>query len=159
MQFGLTSAYSCSGDWGIGFFAAARHASAFLVNDPELGLLCFLCDIESSGGDGSIVTIKPRDAVRRKLFIASLGLDIISEAGRIESVQVTPTNVVVAFEAVASQPLVSVLRLRVEQPAVTSGNRKLLSITPDGGAVLRRGAWEFQPQGALQTFEVTLQVR
>ena len=80
-----------SGDWGVGFFAAARHAGAFLVEDPELGQLCFLCDIvaarrggrggDADGSGGATVVVKPRDAWRKKLFVASMGLEIISEVG------------------------------------------------------------------------------
>ena len=79
----------------------------------------------------------------RRLFLASMGLDIIAEAGRIESVEVQGAHtIVVSFESAASQPHVSILRLRVEQPAVVSGNRPPLTVTPSAGWVLKRGAWE-----------------
>ena len=59
-----------------------------------------------------------------------------------------------------SQPLVSVLRLRVEQTAVVSGARPALTIAPTASPApgMKRGAWEFQPQGALQTTAVELSV-
>jgi hypothetical protein len=152
-----------SGDWGVGFFAAARHAGAFLVNDPDLGMLCFLCDIDSATEEpaaGDTVVVKPRDAVRKKLFIASLGVELISESGRIESVSVSATKITVTFEDLHSQPLVSVLRLRLEQTAAASGNRPALTIAPTATPApsMSRGAWEVQPQGALQTTAVELSV-
>ena len=152
-----------SGDWGVGFFAAARHAGAFLVDDPELGQLCFLCDIEAGdAGDasGTGTVVKPRDAWRKKLFVASMGLEIISEAGRIESVAVSPTKLAVTFEDVASQPLVSAIRLRVEQPAVISGNRPAVTVTVSGSPAppLKRGAWEVAPAPGGQATVVTLAV-
>lgn len=92
---------SYSGDWGVGFFAAARHAGSFLVNDPELGQLCFLYDLEDNGGGGgggSAVVVKPRDAWHKRLFISSMGIEIISETGRFESIAVSSQKLVVAFE-------------------------------------------------------------
>ncbi len=152
-----------SGDWGVGFFAAARHAGAFLVEDPDLGQLCFLCDVVDRGGnDAAAVLVKPRDAWHKKLFVSSLGVEIISEAGRIESVAVSSTALVVTFEDVAQQPLVSVLRLRVEQPAIVSGNRPALDVMPSsvGNAAppLKRGAWEIAPAVGGKTTVVTLSV-
>ena len=151
-----------SGDWGVGFFAAARHAGAFLVIDPELGPLCFLCDIDAAASSdsvaGSVITIKPRDAFRKKLFIASTGIELISEAGQIQSVSVSPTKIEVTFADVASQPLVSVLRLRVEQPAVVSGMRPALTVAPAASpaASLKRGAWEVTPEASGKTTVVVL---
>ena len=40
------------------------------------------------GAGGGAVLVKPRDAWHKKLFVGSLGVEIISEAGRIESVAV-----------------------------------------------------------------------
>lgn len=159
-----------SGDWGVGFFGAARHAGAFLVEDPELGQLCFLCDVADDGNNGAgaegagggAVLVQPHDAWRKKLFVGSLGVEIISEAGRIESVAVSSTALVVTFEDVAQQPLVSVLRLRVEQPAIVSGNRPALDVAPSSvGNVappLKRGAWEIAPAAGGKTTVVTLSV-
>lgn len=158
-----------SGDWGVGFFGAARHAGAFLVEDPELGQLCFLCDVVdggnndgAEGGGGGAVLVKPRDAWHKKLFVGSLGVEIISEAGRIESLAVSSSALVVTFEDVAQQPLVSVLRLRVEQPAMLSGNRPALDVAPsrvgDVAPPLKRGAWEIAPAPGGKTTVVTLSV-
>lgn len=127
------------------------------MEDPDLGTLCFLCDIDGSAPG---LVVRPRDALRKKLFIASLGVEVISEAGRIESVSVSATKITVTFETLHSQPLVSVLRLRVEQTAVVSGSRPALTIAPTTtpAPAMTRGAWEFQPQGALQTTAVELSV-
>ena len=52
-----------SGDWGVGFFAAARHASAFLVHDTELDQqLCFLCDIVGAEPTTGATTSTPAAA-------------------------------------------------------------------------------------------------
>jgi hypothetical protein len=150
-----------SGDWGVGFFAAMRHASSFLVNDPLLGQLCFLCDVDASEPDDTkAVVIRPRDPVRRRIFIASLGLDIISETARIDSIAVAPVHhqVVVTFESLTSQPLVSTIRMRVEQPAVVSGKRKLLTVQPSTPAPMKRNAWQFQPTSSTTPLVVTLEI-
>lgn len=33
-----------SGDFGLGFFGHSLESAAYMVNDTELGLLCYLCD-------------------------------------------------------------------------------------------------------------------
>ena len=149
-----------TGDWGIGFFAAARHAGAFLVEDPELGEVCFLCDIQhhGDGSDAAGVVVKLRDAWRKKLFISKPGLEIISEAGKIESIAVSPSKITVTFSDIATQPLVSVLRLRVEQPAVVSGQRPALQVAPAAALPMKRGAWEVVAAGAGTTTTVVLNV-
>lgn len=166
---------SYSGDWGIGFFASARHAGSFLVEDPILGLVCFLCDIVVSNGNGSgdesssamthVVTL--RDAWRKKLFISSLGVEVVSEAGTIASITVGAATVVVTFDAATAQSeLVSTLRLRADQPAAAAGNRPWMDVTLTSGNPQQtvasshpnpvvRGAWEI-PQAKSGVTEVTL---
>jgi hypothetical protein len=88
-----------------------------------------------------------RDAWRKKLFIASAGLQLSSESGTISSVTVNATTIRVEFSSASTQPLVSSFRLRVDQTAVESGKRAPLAIKAmlaGGKAPLEvRGAWEF----------------
>ena len=62
--------------------------------------------------------------------------------------------------AVAGQQLVSLLRLRVEQPAVSSGNRPALTVRPSAEPAppLKRGAWEIMAAGSGKTTVVELAV-
>ena len=74
-------------DYGIAFFGYARNAGAYVVEDPELGLLAFGGNV-TRGKDG--FQVEPRDAFRRRVFLAPLGLEITLDAGRIERVVCNP---------------------------------------------------------------------
>jgi hypothetical protein len=167
----LTS-ISYSGDWGIGFFAAARHAGSFLVEDPDVReILCFLCDVKTStpytttattsassppstaaATPFAVSTVTLRDAWRKKLFIASLGLQLTSEAGTIRTITIAASTIRIVYSSAADQPAVTNFRLRADQTAVASGKRPPLHIyatvagqTPP----LFRGAWEFAASTAV----------
>ena len=135
-----------------------RHAGAFLIDDPELGHVCFLCDIDPGLTGAGVTVVKPRDAWRKKLFVSQLGLEIISEAGKIESIAVSSAKITVTFADVATQPLVTVLRLRVEQPAVISGKRPALVVAPALALAMKRGAWEVAAAAAGNTTTVELSI-
>ena len=62
------------------------------------------------------------------------------------------------FSDIATQPLVSVLRIRVEQPAVISGKRPALKVAPAAALVLKRGAWEVAAEVAGTTTTVVLNI-
>ena len=148
-----------SGDWGVGFFATARHIGGVFVQDPDLGVLCFLCDVAPAAAasrDTTATVVLLRDAWRKKLYIGPLGLQLVSEAGTISSVAVADTTITVTFGDVATQPLVSVLRLRAEQPSVSSGHRPALVLQVEGGPQTVRGAWEIQPEPKGKTTTVVI---
>jgi hypothetical protein len=71
-----------SGDYGPGFLGLVLGAGTYVSQDSELGLLAY-------GGEltiktGSTVTVTTRDAVRRKIYIGPLGLQISIDAGIIQ---------------------------------------------------------------------------
>ena len=86
-----------SGDYGIGLYGYWRSAAAYLNCSAWRGWECMLCDIvgspqadgaEKPGGVSDVcggrVTISPRDALRRRAYIARLGLTISVEGAVIE---------------------------------------------------------------------------
>ena len=48
------------------------------MRDPQLGELCFLCDLD---GNASVIT--PRDSYSRNVYLQPLGLYLQAEAGQI----------------------------------------------------------------------------
>jgi len=103
-----------SGDHGLAFYGHSHNTQSFLVRDPDLGWLCYFCDLAQQP-DRLVVT--PRDTYRKRLYVASIGLQIVSDAGTIEKVEVTLVGkeiaaVNVVYDPRGGQPL-SRFRLRL----------------------------------------------
>ncbi|KAL2870365.1 uncharacterized protein BJX67DRAFT_370302 [Aspergillus lucknowensis] len=71
-----------SGDYGQGFLGVMLGSGVYVVKDPDMGLVAYGGNLEV---EGSVVTVYPRDAVRRRVYVASLGVYVTLSAGRIES--------------------------------------------------------------------------
>jgi hypothetical protein len=121
----------CSGDHGLAFYGHTHNTGSFLVYDPPstfsgLGWLCYLCDSTTTTTPSESTTsivLKPRDSYRRRVFIAPLGLQLVSEGGTFAEVHVTVSTsddaspptisaLTVIFDAVGTQPLTQ-FRLRL----------------------------------------------
>lgn len=63
-------------DFGVGFYGHAVNSGSFLVDGR-----CYLCDLTRVSANASVVV--PRDSFRRRLYVASLSLDVILETGEI----------------------------------------------------------------------------
>ena len=73
---------------GMGFYGHWKNAGSYLTCSAQLGWLCLGCDLTAapeaaceevqaaadSGGDGGELTVVPRDAFGRKLYLQPLGL-------------------------------------------------------------------------------------
>jgi len=129
-----------SGDYGIGLYGYWRSAAAYLDCSVWRGWECMLCDIvgspQADGAEepgsvsdvcGGRVTIAPRDALRRRAYIARLGLTISVEGAMIEQLTFEgSTNTVklalLRHEAAPSSEATLFLRSeRVFPPAVSAG--------------------------------------
>lgn len=92
-----------SGDFGPAFSGLVLGAATFLVAHPEFGLISFGGNIRTLG---TILTIQPRDAVRRRVYIAPLGLFFEIDAGRIThfTYDVNTRQVIATFAALRDSP-------------------------------------------------------
>lgn len=133
-----------SGDYGPGFFGYAVNTATYVVDDPTLGWLCFGGNLRQAGGT---IQIKPRDAFRGRLFIASAGLWITLDSGHIRRAIYNPHTGVVRIALDPATGITPVARLRIVQPAKV----------PDAGVYKpvesfrrERGAWVV-PLGARVT--------
>jgi hypothetical protein len=129
-----------SGDYGIGLYGYWRSAAAYLNCSAWRGWECMLCDIvgspqadgaEKPGGVSDVcggrVTISPRDALRRRAYIARLALTISVEGAVIEQLTFEGSTHTVKLallrqEAAPSSEAALFLRSeRVFPPAVSAG--------------------------------------
>lgn len=70
-----------SGDYGPGFVGMVLGSGTYLIEDEEFGLIVYGGNLELSG---DTVKVEVRDAVRQKVFIGPLGLEIKIDAGIIQ---------------------------------------------------------------------------
>lgn len=75
-----------SGDYGQGFLGLSLGQCVYLVRDDHYGNLAFGGDIDEGSSDATSITVLPKDAVRRRVFIAELQLKIEISAGALEQI-------------------------------------------------------------------------
>jgi hypothetical protein len=132
-----------SGDYGPNFLGHSLNSGTYLINHPEFGWQAFGGNASTAG---TTVTVQVTDSLRKRLYIAPLGLYLTLDAGQFESVSVdTRTNVVrvTLAPATAATPRA---RLRIEQPHQVAGVPTYRSAT----GTLERGAYAI-PLGASAT--------
>ncbi|GAB1207286.1 hypothetical protein APSETT445_006000 [Aspergillus pseudonomiae] len=70
-----------SGDYGPNFLGIMLGAGTYIVDEPDVGIIAY-------GGNLSVqrdtVIVQPRDAVRRRVYVASMGVYVTISAGQIE---------------------------------------------------------------------------
>ena len=123
-----------SGDYGPNFFGHAWNTATYVVDHPEFGWLAFGGNIQVRG---KIVTIAPLDSYRSRIYLASLGLWITLDAGRVEHVELDSGTGLVRLGLAAATEDTPEARLRIEQPARIRGigpYRPVSSLTSERGA-------------------------
>ncbi|RHZ64939.1 uncharacterized protein CDV56_108448 [Aspergillus thermomutatus] len=78
-----------SGDYGPNFLGVMLASATYVVEDPDLGLVAYGGNLAV---DGQVVTVEPRDAVRRRVYVASMGVYITTSPGWIEQLSFARTN-------------------------------------------------------------------
>lgn len=71
-----------SGDYGPNFLGHVFGAATYLVDHPIFGYVSFGGNVNKTG---DLVTVEPRDAVRKRIFVAPVSLYVELDAGIIES--------------------------------------------------------------------------
>lgn len=112
---GLLKRDGFSGDYGPGLYGYYRSASSYLTCMPPNGWVCALCDVQEGepaaeqqqppGGASSdrsatpagcnphaLLRIIPRDALRRRAYLAPLGLSILVEGAYLAEVTLVPAD-------------------------------------------------------------------
>ncbi|KAJ5158734.1 uncharacterized protein N7500_008385 [Penicillium coprophilum] len=123
-----------SGDYGPSFLGMMLTSAVYVVNDPDVGLVAFGGNIATNG---NTVTVQPRDAVRRRVYIAQMGIYVTISAGLIEEASFDvslPTTL--QLRIVPGSSAVSSVIVWVETP----GTENDYAVT--GGQLQRtRGGW------------------
>ncbi|GME25193.1 Glycoside hydrolase family 43 [Neofusicoccum parvum] len=79
-----------SGDYGPGFLGHALGAATYLVRHDTYGWAAFGGNVVNGTDDS--VTVEPKDAARRRVFVAPLGLYVQVDAGVIDSFTYAPAT-------------------------------------------------------------------
>lgn len=72
-----------TGDYGPSFVGHYQSSASYLVQHPEFGWVAFGGNLDISSTD--IISVTPRDSLRRRIYIAPNGLFVTFEAGQIQS--------------------------------------------------------------------------
>ena len=107
-----------SGDYGMNFFGHAMNTATYVINRPGFGWQAFGGNLNISR---SRVTVTPRDAMRRRVYIAPYGLWLTLDAGTFTSVEIDNKARIVRVELSPATASVATARLRIEQPATITG--------------------------------------
>lgn len=131
-----------SGDYGPNFVGLALNTGTHIVQHPLFGWQAFGGTVSSSST--SAVVVQPRDAVRRRVFLAPLGVLFTLDAGAFSQVvysmaaRTVQLTVLAAPEGVADAAAAPVGRLVVTQPAVVPG---VGAVVPTTALKQDAGAW------------------
>jgi hypothetical protein len=107
-----------TGDYGPNFFGHAITTGTYVINHPAYGWQAFGGNVTNAGG---WVTVKSLDSLRRRVYIAPLGLYLTLDAGTFDSVAINPSTKAVRITLSASNAFTPSARMRIEQPAKIAG--------------------------------------
>jgi hypothetical protein len=124
-----------SGDYGPNFFGHALNTGVYVIDHPEFGRLAFGGELEDEAG---IIRVRPRDAFRRRVYVAPLGLWLTLDAGRFRDVEIDVPGRVVRLGLEPADPYTPAARLRIQQPAEIGGVGRFL---PRSDLKMERGAF------------------
>jgi hypothetical protein len=126
------------------------------VQDPDLGLVAYGGNLVT-GSDGT-VTVQPKDAVRRKVYLAMYGVQFAVDAGAIESVKygndqvqvtIAPSIAGLSGAAMAGSPI-----LWVERMANVGGKA---NVVVDKALSMERGGWKIDLKNGSFAVNITFQ--
>lgn len=141
-----------SGDYGCNFLGLALGSGVYVVDDAALGLVAFGGIVS---GSSSSWTVEPRDAVRRKVFIAQLGFKFTVDAAAIESVThkngAVQITIVPSVKTVSEMAIASSTILRITKTAQVG---KVGSAVVAGLSALK-GGWAVDLKGGSVVVSVT----
>ncbi len=110
------------GDYGPNFFGHAVSTGTYIVNHPDFGWVAFggnlRGDLRSTGG---WVVVETLDSIRRRIYIAPLGLYLTLDRGTFERVALNPATGAVRVTLSPGTALSQTALLRIEQPATVAG--------------------------------------
>jgi hypothetical protein len=106
------------GDYGPNFFGHAVTTGTYVINHPDYGWQAFGGNLTNAGG---WIAVKALDSLRRRVYIAPLGLYLTLDSGTFETVAINPVTKAVRVTLSPSAAFTPSARLRIEQPAKVTG--------------------------------------
>ncbi len=116
-----------SGDYGPNFFGHAWNTGTYLVETPDFGWQAFGGNVSR---DGDWVSVACKDSFRNRVFLASVGLYLVLDAGAFESVAFNPKTRAVRVRLSAADAFTPAARLRIQ-----GSYRAVGSFASDAGAL------------------------
>jgi hypothetical protein len=135
-----------TGDYGPNFFGHAFNAATYVIKHPEFGWQSFGGNVSVSG---SWVNVKPLDSLRKRVYIAPLGLWLTLDAGTFEQVAINTRTNVVRVSLSAANAFTPNARLRVQQPAKITG-----VFAPRQNFVIERDAFTIPLRATITSIEL-----
>lgn len=106
------------GDYGPNFFGHAVTTGTYVIDHPDYGWQAFGGNLKTAGGE---VTVEPLDSIRRRVYIAPLGLYLTLDRGTFESVAMNPATHAVRVTLSPAAEYTPTALLRIDQPARVAG--------------------------------------
>lgn len=126
-----------SGDYGPNHLGLILGSGTYVVQDKELGLVAYGGNLIEDHGD--TITVQPRDAVRRRVYIGPLGVYVTIDAGIIQEFSYNPSSGVVSV-TLSQLSLVPKAPSTVMWVETLYGSSEYCVITP--GLKEERSGWQ-----------------
>jgi hypothetical protein len=124
-----------TGDYGLNFFGHSYNSATYLVNHPDFGWQAFGGNLSVSG---NTISVTPLDSMRRRVYLAPVGLWLTLDAGQFQKVDFDSQAHTVQVTLAPSDANTPSARLRIEQPATISG---IGTYAPTTSPTQERGAY------------------
>jgi hypothetical protein len=124
------------GDYGPNFFGHAITTGTYVIDHPEYGWQAFGGNVKQAGG---WVTVQALDSLRRRVYVAPLGLLLTLDAGTFDSVAINLSTHAVRVTLSPQVDFTPSALLRIEQPARPAGIGRFVLST--GTFVRERGGF------------------
>jgi hypothetical protein len=124
-----------SGDVGLNMFGHIYNSATYLINHPEFGWQAFGGNVTVSG---NTITVTPLDSLRRRVYLAPVGLWLTLDSGKFQTVVLDSGTHAVKVTLAPSDSNTPSARLRLEQPATVSG---VGTYAASGSYTQERGAY------------------
>jgi hypothetical protein len=107
-----------TGDYGPNYFGHSVNTGTYIVNHADYGWLAFGGNVVETA---PLVAVRTLDSLRKRVYIAPLGLYLTLDRGAFESVAINPKTNAVQIRLAPADALTSSALLRIEQPAKVTG--------------------------------------
>ena len=128
-----------TGDYGPNFFGHAVNAATYVINHPDFGWQAFGGNVIQGTDMGGWVTVKTLDSMRRRIYLAPMGLYLTLDRGAFESASINPATGALRLSLAPAAEFTPSALLLIEQPAAIKGvgtYRTVRTFTSERGGVV-----------------------